>query len=81
MRSWKPRLALASVTVLALAVTLLVYGRGAADAVVMTLVAAVLVGLYLLRRYARAELLYRPHARDTQTAPDRETVPAGTSAR
>jgi hypothetical protein len=84
MRSWKPQLALASVAaaVLALAVTLFV-GRGVVDVVVMILIGAALVGMYLLRRYARAELLYRGHAESrrpaprTQPEPVKHTPPSG----
>ena len=59
MRFWKPQLALASAAaaVLALAVTLFVR-RGVVDVLLMILIGAALVGMYLLRRYARAELLY-----------------------
>ena len=44
--------------VLALAVTLYLVGR-VVDVLLMILVGAALVGMYLLRRYARAELLYQ----------------------
>jgi hypothetical protein len=44
--------------VLALAVTLYLVGR-VVDVLLMILVGAALVGMYFLRRYARAELLYR----------------------
>jgi hypothetical protein len=44
--------------VLALAVALLV-SRGVVDALLMIVVVAVLAGLYMLRRHARAVLLYR----------------------
>jgi hypothetical protein len=44
--------------VLALAVTLFVVG-GVVDVLLMIFVGAALVGMYLLRRYARAELLYQ----------------------
>jgi hypothetical protein len=59
MRLWKPRLVLASAggAVLALAVTLVV-GRAVVDVLLMTVVGAALISMYLLRGYARAELLY-----------------------
>jgi hypothetical protein len=44
--------------VLALAVTLLV-SRGVIDALLMIVIVAVLAGMYMLRRHARAVLLYR----------------------
>jgi hypothetical protein len=44
--------------VLALAGTLLV-SRGVVDALLMIVIVAVLTGMYRLRRYARAVLLYR----------------------
>jgi len=44
--------------VLALAVTLLV-SRGVIDALLMIVIVAVLAGMYVLRRHARAVLLYR----------------------
>jgi len=43
--------------VLALAVTLFLLGR-VGDVLLLILVGAAMVGMYLLRRYARAELLY-----------------------
>ena len=59
MRFWKPRLVLASAAgaVLALAVTLVVR-RDVVDVLLMIVIGAALVGMYLLRGYARAELLY-----------------------
>jgi hypothetical protein len=61
MRSWKLRLVLAAAAVLALAVTVFVR-RGVVETLLMILIGSGLVGLYFLRRYARAELLYRRHA-------------------
>jgi hypothetical protein len=58
MRFWKGWPALAAAAVLALAVALFVR-RGVIDVLLMILMVAALVGMYLLRRYARAELLYR----------------------
>ena len=60
MRFSKPQLAWAVVagTVAALAVTLFVR-RGVIDVLLLILVVAASVSTYLLRRYARAELLYR----------------------
>jgi hypothetical protein len=83
MRFWKPQLGLASATgaVPALAVTLFV--RRGVDVLVMILIGAALVGMYLLRRYARAELLYHPHAESRRRAhraepePVRHAPPAG----
>jgi hypothetical protein len=75
MRFRKSQLALAVVAiaaVLALAVTLLVSG-GVVEALLMIVVVAGLAGMYLLRRYARAELLYRrrsgPHRRHPEGEP------------
>jgi hypothetical protein len=70
MRFWRPQLALASAAaaVLALAVTLFVRG-GVVDVLVMSLIGAALVGMYLLRRYARAELLYHRHAEKSPPSP------------
>jgi hypothetical protein len=84
MRFWKPQLALASAAaaVLALAVTLFVR-RGVVDVLVMILIGAALVGMYLLRRYARAELLYRGPAESrrrvhrTEPEPVRHASPSG----
>jgi hypothetical protein len=74
MRFWRLQLAWASVAVLALAVTLFVR-RGVLDVLVMILIGGSLVGMYLLRRYARAELLYRRHETPPPAAPlDAEPV-------
>jgi hypothetical protein len=62
MRLWKPLLAvaLAAGAVLALAVTL--FARiNVVDVLVMILIGPALVGMYLLRRDARAKLVYNPH--------------------
>src|SRR5436309_4275637 len=70
-RKPQPALALAA-AVVALAVTL--FGRrGVIDAVVMIFVGAALVGMYLLRRYARAELPY--HRRGKGSPPSARTEP------
>jgi hypothetical protein len=63
MRFSKPQLAwaVAAGAVAALAVTLFVI-RGVVESLVMVCLGAALVGLYWLRRYARAELLYSRHA-------------------
>ncbi|GIM89862.1 hypothetical protein [Paractinoplanes toevensis] len=53
------------------AVTLLV-SRGVIEALVFVLVVAALAGMYRLRRYARAELIYRHRAE-----PRGPTSPAG----
>jgi 4-amino-4-deoxy-L-arabinose transferase-like glycosyltransferase len=61
MRFRKPRLVsmvAAGTTVLVLAVTLLA-SRRVIDALVLIFIVAALTGMYRLRRYARAELLYR----------------------
>lgn len=47
-----------AVAVIAAAVALLV-SRGVVEALLLIAVVAALTGMYLLRRYARAELLYR----------------------
>jgi hypothetical protein len=62
MRFSKPQLgrAVAAAAVAALAVTLFVT-RGVVEVLLMVLIAAALVGMYSLRRYARAELLYSRH--------------------
>jgi hypothetical protein len=59
-----------AVPVLALAVTLYLVG-GVVDVLLMILLGAALVGMYLLRRYARAELLYQPRARGRREHPSR----------
>jgi hypothetical protein len=60
MQTRRPRLtpAVAITAVLVLALAMLV-SRGLTEALVLLAVVAVLAGMYLLRRYARAELLYR----------------------
>jgi hypothetical protein len=74
MRFRKLRPALAAAAVLALAVTVFVR-HGVGETLLMMLVGATLVGMYYLRRYARAELLYRRHAqrrrRPARTEPER----------
>jgi hypothetical protein len=63
MRFSKPQLvwAVAAGAVAPLAVTLLVI-RGVVEVLLMVCLGAALVGLYWLRRYARAEVLYSRHA-------------------
>ena len=61
MRFRKAQLVLAAAAVLALAVTLFVRS-GVVDVLLVIVIVAALVGMYMLRRYARAELLYRRHA-------------------
>jgi hypothetical protein len=74
MQSRKLHLAwgLATAAVLVLAGILLV--RSVVEVLLMILVGAALVGMYLLRRYARAELLYLRHV-DTPPASRREPEP------
>ena len=61
MRFWKPRLALASSAAAGLALAAaLVVPRAVIDVLLMIIIVCTLVGLYLLRRYARAELLLPP---------------------
>jgi hypothetical protein len=70
MRFWKPQLALASAfpVAVALAVTLFIR-RGVVDVVMMFLIGAALVGMYLLRRYARAELVYHRRGKSSSSRP------------
>jgi hypothetical protein len=63
MRLWKPQLALALAAAAALALAVMLFDRrGVVNVLLLTLIGAALVGMYLLRRYARAELLYLRHA-------------------
>jgi hypothetical protein len=81
MRIAKPHLAWV-MPALALAVTLYLVGR-VVDVLLMILVGAALVGMYFLRRYARAELLYQRLA-DGRTQHSLATLPVnrkGTSDR
>ncbi|MGW4947426.1 hypothetical protein ACWEOZ_38240 [Actinoplanes sp. NPDC004185] len=64
-----PAVAVASVLALAVAVFL---NHGAADALLLTVLVAVLTGLYTLRRHARARTLYSRRAE-----PRSETVSTG----
>jgi 4-hydroxybenzoate polyprenyltransferase len=64
--------AVASVLALAVAVFL---NHGAADALLLTVLVAVLTGLYTLRRHARAQTVYR-----RQAGPRSETVSTGKEA-
>ncbi|MEU4217414.1 hypothetical protein [Actinoplanes sp. NPDC026623] len=50
--------------------------RGLVDALLMIAVVAVLTGMYLLRRYARAQTIYR-RADDPATSRQREAPPPG----
>jgi hypothetical protein len=77
MRSWKRPLALALIAAaaVALAAVALVATHGVLHVVVMAVLVAALVGGYLLRRYARARLLYDRHRSDDQ----RSTVPVTSS--
>ena len=72
MRFRKRRLVLASVVgaVLAVALTLVVH-RDVVDVVLMIVIGVALVGMYLLRGYARTELLYAPPPIMTRTQADR----------
>jgi len=65
--------AVAITAVLVLAVTLLL-ARGLADALLLIAVVAVLAGMYTLRRYARAQMIYR-RADDATRSPDQEAPP------
>jgi hypothetical protein len=72
--------------VLTLAVMLYSVGR-VVDVLLMILVGAALVGMYFLRRFARAELLYqpladgrRPHSSGRQSAADVDDQIANRSA-
>jgi hypothetical protein len=60
VRSRKLQLGLAAAAVIALAVTLGVR-RGVIDVLLMVGIAAAVAGMYLLRRYARAGLVYNRH--------------------
>ena len=65
--------------VLALAVTLLAT-RGVIDALLMIVIVAVLAGMYLLRRYARAVLLYRRRSTPHQQHPRGELLSSARTA-
>ena len=67
-----PAVAVTSVLVLAVAVFLT---HGLLDALLLTVLVAVLTGLYLLRRHARAQTLYSRRAE-----PHSETVSTGKGA-
>jgi hypothetical protein len=69
----------AIVAVLVLAVTLLAT-RGVIDALLMIVIVAVLAGMYLLRRHARAVLLYRRRSTPHQQHPDGEPVGSAPTA-
>lgn len=71
--------AVAITAVLVLAVTLLLT-RGLADALLLTAAVAVLAGMYMLRRYARAETIYH-RADDQAMSRHREAPPPGTRDR
>jgi UPF0716 family protein affecting phage T7 exclusion len=75
MRFWKPQLALASAAAAGLALTVaLVVPPAVIDVLVMIIIVATLVGMYLLRRYARAELLYHREAERRRRTPRTELV-------
>ncbi|MEU8233402.1 hypothetical protein AB0C12_27800 [Actinoplanes sp. NPDC048967] len=71
--------AVAVTSVLVLAVTMFLT-RGLLDALLLTALVAVLTGLYLLRRHARARTLYHRHAEPQPTEPRGETVGTGKGA-
>jgi UPF0716 family protein affecting phage T7 exclusion len=72
-----PAVAVTSVLVLAVAVFLT---HGLLDALLLTVLVAVLTGLYLLRRHARAQTLYSRHDEPQAAEPRRETVSTGKGA-
>jgi hypothetical protein len=75
MRCWKPRLALASSAAAGLALAAaLVVPRAVIDVLLMIIIVCTLVGLYLLRRHARAKLLYHRHAERGCQTPRTEPV-------
>jgi len=67
--------AVAITAVLVLAVTMLL-ARGLADALLMIAVVTVLAGMYMLRRYARAQAIYR-RADHPAASRHREAPPPG----
>lgn len=67
--------AVAVTAVLVLAVTMLV-ARGLVDVLSMIAVVVVLAGMYMLRRYARAQVIYR-RAEGPATSRHREAPPPG----
>jgi uncharacterized membrane protein YfcA len=71
--------AVAVTTVLALAVAVLL-NHGPADALLLTVLVAVLTSLYMLRRHARAQTLYRRHAEPQPTERRNGTVSTGKGA-
>ena len=74
MRFWKFRLTLtvaAAAAGLALAVALLA-PRSVVDVLLMIIIVAVLVGMYFLRSFARAEMIYHRHAERRQPTPRTE---------
>ena len=71
-----PRSRFLPVAAVLVAATILLVSRGVADALLLILVVAVLTGLYMLRRYARAELLYRPLAERRRPERERPKVPS-----
>ncbi|GAA3951577.1 hypothetical protein [Actinoplanes auranticolor] len=73
VRKWHIVPAIAVTAVLAVAVSVLV-NRGTAEALVLTALVAVMTGLYLLRRHARAETLYRRDAGPRPPARSSETL-------
>jgi hypothetical protein len=80
LRNSQRALAVAAIAaVLVLAVTLLAT-RSVIDALLMIVIVAVLAGMYLLRRYARAVLLYRRRSTPRWRHPDSEPVSSAPSA-
>jgi hypothetical protein len=80
LRDSQRALAVAAIAaVLALAVTLLAI-RGVMDALLMIVIVAVLASMYLLRRYARAVLLYRRRSTPHQQHPHGELLSSAPAA-
>jgi hypothetical protein len=81
MRLWKPQLALALAAAAALAMAVVLFDRrGVVNVLLMILIGAALVGMYLLRRYARAELLYLRHADTEPRTASAEPAPVRTDS-
>jgi hypothetical protein len=72
-----PAVAVTSVLVLAVTVFLT---HGLLDALLLTALVAVLTGLYLLRRHARAQTLYHRQAEPQPPEPRSKTVSTGKGA-
>jgi hypothetical protein len=81
MRLWKPRPASALAAAAALALAVMLFDRhGVVNVLLMILIGAALVGMYLLRRYARAELLYLRHSDTDNRTARREPAPVRTGS-